>query len=100
VGRKTLTRYTGVVDEYLIPSLGHVALRKLTPLHIEDALAAWRKAQPKNRNSGELSLRTVHHIFTTLRTALTQAVRWNLNSQPVRCGNTAVQGTRGDPGAK
>lgn len=78
IGRETLARYKSITNDYLIPSFGSVPLKKLTPLHVEDALAAWRTAKRKDRKAGKLSQRTVHHIFSTLKNALKQAVRWNL----------------------
>lgn len=78
VGAKTFTRYEGIVRDYIKPAFGDIQLRKLTPLHIEDALAKWRNALPVGRKIGRLKQRTVHHIFSTLKAVLAQAQRWNL----------------------
>ena len=43
VGARTLSGYEAVVRDYISPALGNVQLRKLIPLHIEDALATWRE---------------------------------------------------------
>lgn len=89
VGHKTYDRYEGIVNYYLAPALGSTQLRKLTPLHIEDALSEWCVAERKNRKKGQISQRTVHHIFTTLRAALRQAVGWNLLVKN-RCDSVAA----------
>ena len=78
IGAKTYARYEGIVRDYVKPIIGELQLRKLTPLHIEDAIARWRAAVPKKRRSGKLGRRSLHHNFCTLNTLLKQAVRWNL----------------------
>ncbi len=74
---RTYDRYDGICRDYLLPAFADLQIRKLTPLHVEDAIARWRTAKAKNR-PGMLGPRTVHHIFTTLKTILAQAIRWNL----------------------
>jgi integrase len=81
IGAKTYNRYEGIIRDYIKPTLGPVQLRKLTPLHIEDALAKWRSAVPKNRKAGTLKQRSIHHIFSTLKTMLARAKRWNIVSR-------------------
>lgn len=81
IGAKTFSRYQGIVRDYIKPTLGDVQLRKLTPLHVEDALGRWRNVVPtarKSRKAGKLGQRSLHHNFATLNTMLKQAVRWNL----------------------
>lgn len=78
VGAKTHDRYKGIADYYIIPTLGDLPLKKLMPLHVEDALAKWRKEKCKSRKSGPISKRTVYHIFATFSAVMAQAVRWNL----------------------
>lgn len=78
VGAKTYARYEGIVRDYIKPTIGDVQLRKLTPLHIEDAISKWRDAVPKKRLGGRLGNRSLHHLFATLNTMLKQGVRWNL----------------------
>lgn len=78
VGAKTYARYEGIVRDYIKPTIGDVQLRKLTPLHVEDAIAKWRAVVPKKRLSGTLGQRSLHHNFCTLNTMLKQAVRWNM----------------------
>jgi integrase len=72
------------VRVYLIPSLGRVAVAKLTAADVERVmasfLAAGRPDRPAKRgrgrqNAGGVSAQTVRHIRTTLRRALADAVR-------------------------
>jgi integrase len=72
---RTLSRYEGIVRDYLIPTLGGVSLAKLGTAHIRDAIARWRTAKRKDRKAGALSERTIFHIFSTLKAALADAER-------------------------
>jgi integrase len=64
----TYTRYSGLVMQHLIPSIGAVPLEKLTPRIVQTMLNA--------KASGGLAPRSVHHLRAVLRTALNQAMRW------------------------
>jgi integrase len=55
---------------HIVPALGHIKLKKLTPLHVQQFYGA-------KLESG-LSKRTVEYIHTVLHAALKQAVRWEL----------------------
>lgn len=72
------------VRVYLIPSLGRIALARLSAADVERAmssfLASGRPDRPAKRtrgrqNVGGVSAQTVRHIRTTLRRALADAVR-------------------------
>jgi integrase len=72
------------VRVYLIPSLGKIPLAKLGAADVERAMAAWlatgRPERPAKRgrgrqNAGGVSPLTVRHIRSTLRRALSDAVR-------------------------
>src|SRR5690606_35184611 len=64
-----------IVDLHLIPDLGSVRLASLTPRHVTVMLQ-------RKQDSG-LSPRRVHHIRAVLRTALNQAMRWELVNRNV-----------------
>ncbi|HSW09429.1 MAG TPA: site-specific integrase [Bacillota bacterium] len=68
VKSRTLDSYTTIINRHLVPGLGDVLLRKLTPGHIQ-ALYAKKLAEG-------LSPRTVHRIHAVLHRALAQAVKW------------------------
>ena len=74
---KTYERYAQIVHSNLIPSLGHHALMKLQPLHIQEF---YSQALGSGRRDGKggLSPQTVLHFHRVLHQALGQAVRWQL----------------------
>ena len=67
---KTYKDYCGLTRLHIIPALGHLKLKKLTPLHVQGFYGS-------KLESG-LSKRTVEYIHTVLHSALKQAVRWDL----------------------
>ena len=77
VAAKTGERYTDLIRKHIAPSLGHYRLSKLHPLHIQDFYA---QALESGRMDGKggLSAQTVLHMHRVLRTALNQAVKWQL----------------------
>ena len=77
VSPRTVESYTQVARANIIPMLGGTILRDLRPQAIS---AAYSKALTEGRKSapGGLSARTVHHMHTVLKSALQQAVRWEM----------------------
>jgi len=67
---KTYKDYAGLTRVHIVPALGHIKLKNLTPLHVQQFYSA-------RLNSG-LSKRTVEYLHTVLHAALKQAVRWEL----------------------
>ena len=82
VAAKTLERYSEIIRAHLAPALGHHALPKLQPLHIQ---AYYSHALERGRRDGRggLAAQTVLHHHRVLREALQQAVRWQLLSRNV-----------------
>ncbi len=75
----TVQRYDELANRFIVPTLGDIVMTKLRPLHIESAIATWRKMlNAHSKEKKAVSQRTVHHAFSTLRTALGQAQRWNI----------------------
>lgn len=70
VKQRTFENYAYVVRLHLVPTLGHIKLKALTPAHVQSLYRA-------KQDSG-LSARTVRLVHTTLHKALKQAVRWGL----------------------
>jgi integrase len=66
----TYKGYEVHVRLHLTPSIGHMPLDKLTPVHVQQLLNA------KQREG--LSAKSIRYIRGTLQTALNQAVRWEL----------------------
>ena len=67
---KTYKDYSGLTRVHIVPALGHIKLKNLTPLHVQSFYGS-------KLESG-LSKRTVEYIHTVLHSALKQAVRWEL----------------------
>src|SRR5437868_12053343 len=75
VSPKSHERYSGIVNQNLIPAIGAVRLNKLKPVQIS---AAYSAALDSGRRDGRggLSPRTVGHMHRVLKQALGQAVKW------------------------
>ena len=88
VAPKTYERYAEIVRLHLVPALGHIPLQSLKPLHIQAMEAEMlesgskkKRKVPKDKKDAVpigLSRRTVLHHHRVLRSALQQAVRWQL----------------------
>ena len=76
VSGSALHAYRNHVEAHIIPALGKVRLSDLRAEHVEKAKARWA-TEPAGRRKKRvlLSPRTVHHVFSTLRTALQRAKR-------------------------
>lgn len=75
VAASTLARYTGIVEQHLIPALGWLKLAELRPAHIQAAYATFTR---RDRRGVKLSAKTVFEHHAVLREALNWAVRWQL----------------------
>lgn len=79
VEERTWVRYEQIVRNQVVPTLGHVKLGELRPLHIEAAEAEWARAgNRKTKVPSPLSARSLLHIHRCLHTALDRAVKWRL----------------------
>ena len=79
----TQRRYKGVISHNINPVLGSKLIAKLSPLDVEDAIKSWQTMPRKDRKRGHAGLmsgRTIHHIFSTLRSACNYGVRTRLMS--------------------
>lgn len=77
VSPKSHERYSGIVNQNLVPTLGAIHLPKLKPAQISAAYTA-ALSNGRRDGSGGLSPRTVGHMHRVLKQALGQAVRWEL----------------------
>jgi len=76
VSRKTHERYAEICRNNIVPLLGLNRLSELKPVHISQA---WAKALESGRvDGGPLSPRTVHHMHTIFKSAIEQAVDWEM----------------------
>lgn len=70
VKQSTFENYSYVVRFHLVPALGHLKLKALTPAHVQGLY--------RSKLDSGLSPRTVRLIHTILHKALKQAVRWGM----------------------
>ena len=72
---KSWKRHEEHIRIHIVPVIGSVALRRLTPQHLNHLYA--------NRLAAGLSAVSVHHIHGTVHRALVHAVRWGLVTRNV-----------------
>jgi integrase len=78
VAPRTHERYTEIVNHFLAPALGNLAIAKLAPVHISTAYAALAESGRRDGKPGGLSPRTRRHIHRILSSALARAVEQQL----------------------
>ena len=78
VSPRTYERYGEIVKNFLIPTLGNLALTKLAPSHIQEAYNRWAKGGRLDGKNGGLSPLTRRYIHVILKSALTRAVEQQL----------------------
>jgi len=68
----TWATYQGLLEAYVIPTLGGVELQQLSPGHLaQELLASGRRHRP-----GGLAAKTVRNVHVLIHRALRDAVRW------------------------
>jgi integrase len=83
---QSLERYRGIVRGHLIPAIGTVALRALTPQQIAQAYAALAAPRPvttthagtRRTTPRAMSAASLRYVHAVLHGALEQAVAWRL----------------------
>jgi len=78
VSPSTHERYADLVNNFLIPALGHFPLTKLMPTAIQKAYNTWEISGRKDSKKGGLSPRTRVHLHRILKSALKHAVQLQL----------------------
>jgi integrase len=86
VKQRTFENYEGVVRKHLVPVLGRIKLKALTPAHVQEL---YRCKMDSGLSSG-----SVRNIHATLHKALKQAVRWSLVPRNVTEATTAPRFTK------
>ncbi len=81
---KTIEQYTILTTKHIVPSLGKVALNKLTAEQVTRFL--------RTKQASGLSASTVNHLQKILRTALNVAVDWKLLSGNPVAATRKVEG--------
>jgi integrase len=77
VSAKTWERYAELAQKNIIPALGAVLLPKLKPVQISETYAT-ALASGRRRSTGGLSPATVRAMHALLKSALGQAVKWEM----------------------
>jgi integrase len=90
VSSKTHERYEQICHKNIVPLLGAVPLARLRPEHISEAYAK-ALATGRRKGDGGLSPRTVRQMHAIVKSALAQAVRWDIL---VRNPAAAVRGPK------
>jgi integrase len=72
---RTYASYRQTITQHLIPALGRTILQKLTPQQVQQYL--------NEKHSNGLSARSVQYHRAVLRSALIQAVKWDLELRNV-----------------
>jgi len=75
VRETTLYHHKIILNKHLLPTLGHIQLRKLTPVHVQ-GLYANKLKEGMNPNS-------LYNVHAVLHRALKDALRWQYVSQNV-----------------
>ncbi len=70
VRASTHASYRRQVERYIVPAIGHMKLKKLTPAHVQ---GLYRSMLDRG-----LSTRTVQYTHAVLRRAMKQATRWGM----------------------
>lgn len=83
---RTFVSYRQVIRSHIVPHLGQIPLRRLTPQHVQRWL--------NDLHKGGLSARTCQYARAILRVALSQGVRWGELSRNVAALATPPRSTR------
>jgi integrase len=81
VAKSTFERYEQLSRVHIVPAIGTVKLKKLTPAHVQGLY--------RTKLDEGLAERTVEYIHAPLRKALNQAVKWQLAPRNVADAATA-----------
>jgi hypothetical protein len=78
VAPKSHERYSEIVQNFLVPTLGNLRLIKLVPAQIQEAYNSLAVGGRRDGKEGGLAPRTRRHIHRILKSALSRAVKQQL----------------------
>ena len=80
---RSLERYTAMVEQHIVPTVGHLPLERFTEQHVVGLHHTW---------AGRVSPATIRYHHSVLRSAFRQAVEWRLIDAIPRavCSHPAV----------
>lgn len=67
---KTITRYNQMLDDRIIPAIGHIRISRLSPSHLNNLYSQMVE-------SGSLSKRTIRHHHSLISSILGKATKWD-----------------------
>ncbi|MGG3798027.1 tyrosine-type recombinase/integrase [Metabacillus fastidiosus] len=74
LGEQTLANYLGHIKNHIIPSLGHMKLEQIKPLHIINFINDIKR----KKNDGELSSGTIENIYKITKNIFERATEWKI----------------------
>lgn len=74
----TWRSYEWTLNYHVIPHIGHLKLKQVTPNHIEKLYSTLRESPRPDGKPGTLSERTILHVHLILQNAFDRAIRWGL----------------------
>jgi integrase len=82
---KTFSRYVGILNNRILPILGHLRLDQITPLHVASLLSDLGKVGSRqDGKDGFLSSGTIQYVHRVLKNIFSRAVEWRIiKSNPV-----------------
>jgi integrase len=80
---RTVERYGELLRLHVLPTLGDLQLKAVTPAHLTDLYGHLLCEGRRGGRPGGLSSRTVGHVHRVVHRALRQAVRWQLVARNV-----------------
>lgn len=81
---KTIYEYERLLELRILPTLGHMKLNKIKPVHIMDFYKELLSEDRKDGKKGKISNSTIMHYHRLLRKMFNDAVKWQLiNDNPV-----------------
>ena len=72
---QVLKNYTSALNRYVIPTLGHLRLKDIKPLHIQQFINQLQELDNQRTKSGKLSPSTIHRYYTALQSVMHSAYR-------------------------
>jgi len=93
IAASTYRRYKRDVDRFIIPTLGHVKLKKLGAGDLQSAYAAWQRDR-KDGRTGVLSAQTIIHVHRIIHHALQTALKQGLVARNVASAASPPKATR------
>ena len=74
----TYSYYVRTIDSLIIPSLGHMKLTAIHPIHVQQFIQALQEPSARSDGNGTLSASSVRRYFTVLKSIMARAYKLGL----------------------